>query len=109
MSGSIDTVRGSVALSWAWNGDPMASEFALNVTVPPNVVTSVVVPVPGLAAHSLVVTEGRTPVWRGGAFVHGGVPGVYSGRVVNDSTIAFSVGSGKYSFATHTALGDYEA
>jgi hypothetical protein len=101
MAGRILTVRGEVALAWAWRGEPMRSALALNCTVPPNIRTTVAIPVPGLA--KLTITEDGAVVWRDGAFVSG-VAGVTGGSAGNDSTIVLDIGSGNYSFLT--ASGD---
>ena len=74
----------------------MAGTFALNCTVPPNMLATVVVPVPQLASPT--ITEGGTAVWKAGVFVPG-VDGVTAGRAVN-SAVVFEVGSGSFTFTT---------
>ena len=88
-----------MALSWAWLGMPMAGRFTLNCTVPPNMLATIAVPVPGLASPT--ITEGDAAVWKAGAFVPG-VYGVTTGHE-HGSTIVFQVGSGSFTFKTASA------
>ena len=99
MSGKVETVRGEVATSWAWRGEPMRGRFSLNCTVPPNVLATVVIPIPGLPSDA-IITEGRRTVWKDGSFVRG-VAGVTGGSA-GSGTIVISIGSGSYSFETNT-------
>ena len=128
MAGKVRTVRGEVVLSWAWRGEPMhgsnstsnlplcvisraflterllaSAAFTLNCSIPPNVRTTVAIPVPGLTKP--VVTESGSVVWKGDVFASG-VAGVTAGAAANDSTILLSVGSGSYSFVTSASAAD---
>ena len=98
MAGRVQTVRGEVVLAWAWVGEPMHSTFVLNCTIPPNVLTTVVIPVPGIEP---IVQESGTTVFAAGQFVHG-VSGVTSGQrdAANDTRVILAVGSGSYRFST---------
>ena len=99
MSGAIESVRGRVALDWAWQAAPMASPFRLNASLPPASNGSVSVPVPGLSNPT--VTESGAVVWRDGAFVPG-VAGV-TGAERSGSYVVFDIGSGDYTFETSSA------
>jgi hypothetical protein len=96
MSGAVESVRGRVALAWAWQGAPMASLFALNASLPPTVRGSISVPVIGLSNPT--VTESGAVVFANGAYVPG-VAGV-SGAARAGSYVVLNVGSGDYSFTT---------
>ena len=100
MRGFVDTVRGRFELSWAWAAAPMASPILLNASLPPNAFGLVILPTPTLAAP--VVSEGGVVVWKNGAFVSGR-DGVTAAQRLPDGAIAFSVGSGTYTFATSSA------
>ena len=101
MAGSVRTVRGSFALSWAWTGPPMASTMRLHASVPANSRATVMVPVPGLA--SPVVTESGAVVWVNGTFRQ--APGILSAAVDAAGYIAFSVASGDFVFSTSDGAG----
>jgi hypothetical protein len=104
MAGKIATVRGEIVLAWAWAdpATPMEGSFALNCTIPPNVVATVLVPVPGMAAP--MVMESGVSVWKGGRFAQPGIAGVMSGHAeTNDTSVAFTVGSGTYYFTTSSS------
>jgi hypothetical protein len=103
MAGKIGTVRGEIALSWAWANltTPMQGGFALNCTIPPNVLATVVMPVPGLTTPT--ISEGGVAVWKGGHCLSG-VVGVTGGHAeTNDTTVMFTVGSGSYHFASSSS------
>jgi hypothetical protein len=95
MAGTLNSVRGSVAVAWAWNG----AAVALNASLPANVAGTISVPVAGLA--NAVVTEGGVAVWRGGAFVPG--PAGLYGAALDGAYVTFAVGSGQYAFAAAPA------
>ena len=78
----------------------MSSPIAINATLPPNVVGTVIVPTPSLSAP--VISEGGVDVWRNGAFVPGRA-GVTAAQRLPSGAIALSVGSGAFSFATSSA------
>lgn len=101
MAGSVSTVRGAFALSWAWTGAPLASTAAVNATVPANARASVKVPVPGLA--SPVITESGITVWANGSFTP--VPGILAARDDSAGYVTFSVASGTFAFQTADAAG----
>ena len=100
MAGTIDSVRGTIASSWAWTGGAMKGLFALNCTIPPNVHATVTIPVPGLASPT--ITEGGQVVWKDGHST-GGVSGITGAHAANDATVVFTVGSGSYNFASAAA------
>jgi len=91
------TPMGTVAVSWALLAG--GASYALNATLPPGAVATLVLPTlraPGAA----VVAEGGVPVWARGAFLPG-VPGVASGAAGADGeSVVFAVGSGDYAFTT---------
>lgn len=101
MAGSVRTVRGSFALSWAWTGPPMTSTMRLNASVPANSRATVMVPVPGLA--SPIVTESGLVVWANGTFRQ--APGILSAAVDPAGYVAFSVASGDFVFSTSDEAG----
>ena len=83
-------------------GTCKATIYSLAVTVPVGGTADVVVPTLG-AADSVVIAEGASTVWAGGAFVPG-TPGVISGApAANGLAVTFAVGSGSYAFAVSTA------
>lgn len=105
MAGKIATVRGEISLAWAWadSATPMKGSFSLNCTIPPNVLATVLVPVPGMAAPTIV--EGGLPVWKDNQFAPG-VAGVTSGHAeTNDTTVVFTISSGSYRFTTSNSGG----
>ena len=88
-------------MSWRWHGTPMQSTFTLNCTIPPNVHTTVAIPVPGLATPT--VSESGSVVWDGAGFVRGVLGVTAASMDAGDATIVFVVGSGSYSFVTSAA------
>lgn len=114
VNASVDTPMGLVSSSWrlgtgsdsdsvsaagGGNADKFGVLFSLNVTLPPNSHATVLLPTVSPAA-SVTVTEGKRTVWKGGSFV-AGTGGVTGGSVGFDGiTVAFSVLSGSYEFAS---------
>ena len=91
----IDTVRGPISSSWRLED----GAFELEVEAPPNTRAAIRVPKLGWAEPS--ITEGGEPVWPGVAA--GARPGI--ARAFDEAeTVAFEVGSGRYSFCS--LLGD---
>lgn len=108
-SGSIDSARGPVAVSWHNSSASAATAaFTLSVTVPVGAVGTVVLPFPpALSPASLTVTESgggaaRT-VFAAGAFVPG-TPGVVAAvsavpyAASTPAAIVVEVGSGAFTF-----------
>ena len=99
MAGELASVRGRIAVSWAWvGGAPMSpgAAMALNVSIPANVAASISVVVAGLAGA--VVRESGTVVWQNGAFVPGAVAGLTS-AALDGAFVTFQAGSGDYQFS----------
>lgn len=93
--------RLSVALTGSRCAAPL---YTLSVTVPAGGSATVRVPTRGAGPARATVTEGGTPVWAGGAFRPGAVPGVTSGAAAPDgSGVVLTVGSGTYAFAAVAA------
>jgi alpha-L-rhamnosidase len=96
-SASQSTPMGVVAVAWAL-GDGGAT-YALNATVPPGAVATLVLPTVRAAAAA-TVAEGGVSVWAGGRFVPG-TPGVASGAAGDDGdSVVFELGSGVFAFTT---------
>jgi alpha-L-rhamnosidase len=89
-SGSIETLRGTVASSWRRSGDGLA----LDVTIP--VGSTAEIRLPDLRIGDPVVKESGTTVWKGKAF-QAGAAGLAGARDV-DGSITFQAGSGTYHF-----------
>jgi alpha-L-rhamnosidase len=89
-SGSIETLRGTVASSWRRSGDGLA----LDVTIP--VGSTAEIRLPDLRIGDPVVKESGTAVWKGKAF-QAGSAGLAGARDV-DGSITFQAGSGTYHF-----------
>lgn len=105
MSADLASVRGRIAVSWAWaGGAPMAAgaTMAVNATVPPNIAAAVSVAVAGLAGA--VVRESGIIVWEGGKFVPGAAAGL-TGAALNGAFVVFQAGSGDYRFVPSASGG----
>ena len=87
---SVKTVRGMVAVDWK-RGD---RSLEMKVTVPVN--GRAKVSVPKLELKNVAITEGRTTIWKDGAYVRE-VVGITGGSETNDY-VTFDVGSGLYCF-----------
>lgn len=105
MSGELDSVRGRIAVAWAWAGAPMApgSAMAINVSVPANVLAQISVAVAGLAGP-VTVFESGVAVWKDGAFVPGAVAGL-TGAALDGAFVTFDAGSGDFAFVPAGASG----
>ena len=97
---SIETVAGLLRCAWM----KTATSLRVEVTVPPNTDSKVVVP---CRAGTDTVLEGDVVIWRRGKFV-AGVPGVTGAEEESGASglqpgVSFDVGSGHYVFivATH--------
>ena len=87
---SVKTVRGLVAVDW--KRDDRSLE--MKVTIPAN--GRAKVSVPKLELKDVAITEGRTTIWKDGAYVRE-VVGITGGSETNDY-VTFDVGSGLYCF-----------
>jgi alpha-L-rhamnosidase len=87
---SVPTVRGEAAINWRRD----VSRLAMDVTVPANATARIVIPA---AAASATISEGGTPLWKGGAY-RAGVAGITSARAA-DGGVVVEAGSGRYRFA----------
>ena len=99
-SGRFATPRGELAVSWAYD----SGRVALNVTLPPNVKATVMVP-----CTTSAVQEGGKPVWHGGKY-QAGVEGVTGARLApsrnggGEMHVAVACdGAGEYSFSAQCA------
>ncbi len=90
-SGSIDTIRGTVASSWSRSDDG----FKLDVTIPVGSQAEVRIPELGMGPVSL--SEGGQAIWKAGAYVSGPV-GIGAVKE-SDGALVVEIGSGSYSFA----------
>jgi hypothetical protein len=88
---SMETVRGTVVVSWAWVGSDRGKLVQLNVTVPITVSNTTV-----QCDHCVSVTEGGRPVFVHGTFT--AVPGVLAGHHTGDVGVELIVASGVYAF-----------
>ena len=93
--GSVKTPRGFVSTSWT---KVSSSQVNLNVTIPFN--STAIVHVPTLGSTTPRITEGGVVIYNGG-FISG-VSGITSLQSTLNSSIAFNVGSGSYSFVMTT-------
>ena len=90
-SATLKTVRGPLSSSW----HRQAASITLDVTIPVNSEAEVSVPTLGL--QQVTVKETGSLIWKDGSFLEG-TRGISSGAQ-KEGYIAFSVGSGSYSFA----------
>jgi len=90
VSGTLETVRGTVISAWSRTG----STLRMEVTVPVGSTAEVIIPKMNL--RNISVGEGGKPVWQDGAF-RPGVPGVSAARETSSAVIV-QVGSGSYVF-----------
>ncbi len=89
-SGSVETLRGTVASSWThWEG-----KVTLEVVIPVNSEAEISVPKAGM--NEIVVREGGQVVWEDGQY-RPGVPGL-AGAAEENHYVTFQAGSGRYSF-----------
>ena len=88
--GSIETIRGLVAVDWR-KGD---GSFEMEVIIPVNSEAEVNVPKIGL--KNVSVTEGDQTIYKSGRFI-GSSPGITSASEIGDY-VTFQVGSGSYHF-----------
>lgn len=70
--------------------------FRYRVLVPTN--ADARVHVPKLDLSKVLIMESGVPVWKGGSFIPGAVPGIHSAQELNGS-IVFETGSGSFDFA----------
>ncbi|MGE5646570.1 MAG: family 78 glycoside hydrolase catalytic domain [Acidobacteriota bacterium] len=89
-SGSIQTLRGTVASSWRRTDEGLE----LEVTIPTG--STAEIHVPKLGADDPVVTESGKPVWKQKAYVAGAAG--LEGAKENRGEIVFTAGSGTYKF-----------
>jgi alpha-L-rhamnosidase len=89
-SGSIDTLRGTVASSWRRLDDGLRLEVAIPVG------SVAEVRLPKGEWRDAVIRESGREVWKNGN-LQAGVPGVYSGKE-EDGAVLLDVGSGNYEF-----------
>ena len=95
--------RGEAAVAWArgalcGGALPGAASFELNVTVPPNSMANVTVPLSGCGGAP-AVTESGAPVWPPPASLPAGVHGARADALSDGLRAAtFEVGSGTFAF-----------
>ena len=112
MSGSYDSVRGTISVSYQQHQptEANATVFTMSVTIPPNTNASVYLPQRTLCtltddgvfppAENVTITESMGIIWENNYFKWPGVPGITSGGVLGlENAIVFEVGSGNYQFA----------
>eukprot|EP01079_Euglenida_sp_SAG-EU17-18_P004305 gene4305-783_t len=97
-SASIDTPMGLVSCSWLHT---RGGVYSLNVTLPPNSMADVKIPMLGEPSSNSVVEEGGHFVWSDGKFVPG-VAGITAGSVVN-GYVVLNIGSGSFCLTAYSA------
>ena len=94
-AGKWETPRGF--LSVAWSFDRASLSLSLNISTPPNTLSTVVFPCP-----SKSIDEGGVLVWSDGIFEPAAVAGVHAASMqsggLEEGLVALSCGSGNYVF-----------
>ncbi|HUO30485.1 MAG TPA: family 78 glycoside hydrolase catalytic domain, partial [Bryobacteraceae bacterium] len=89
-SGSLDTVRGTVASSWSRSDDGLRLEVRIPVG------SDAEIRIPELGLEPVTLAESGHAIWKGGQF-QAGVAGIRTVRQ-NDGAIVVEAGSGDYVF-----------
>ena len=103
MAGYMHTRKGKIEFAWNWvNNQSSTSMITMNITIPDNGYSTVLIPVLGLINPIITEVYSGINIYENSQFQY--INGIMNGRLVTLQTInyiAFDIGSGIYSLQTN--------